>query len=90
MNLNIIHYIHISSSFEERCWKRPSQPSMASAPRKRKRITPTLVAVDAADDTSAPDAVDAPVAAAAAGVVVEELEVVAKAVKQLQPLKVGG
>lgn len=64
---------------------------MASAPRKRKRITPTLVAVDAPDDTSAPDAdTFAPVAAAAAGVVVEELEVVAKAVKQLQPLKVGG
>jgi hypothetical protein len=60
---------------------------MASAPRKRKRITPTLVAVDAAD-VSAPIEAPAPVAPAAAGVVVE-LEVVAKAVKQLQPLKVG-
>jgi len=63
---------------------------MASAPRKRKCITPTLVAVDAAD-VSAPIEAPAPVAPAeAAGVVVEELEVVAKAVKQLQPLKVGG
>ncbi|CAL1165712.1 unnamed protein product [Cladocopium goreaui] len=61
---------------------------MASAPRKHKRITPTLVAVDAAD-VSAPIEAPAPVAPAeAAGVVVEELEVVAKAVKQLQPLKV--
>ena len=61
---------------------------MASAPRKRKRITPTLVALDAAENAEAKGALDAPLATAAP-VVVEELEVVAKAVKQLQPLKVG-
>ena len=62
---------------------------MASAPRKRKRVTPTLVALDAAAASETP-AIDAPAPVAAAGVVVEDLEVVAKAVKQLQPLKVGG
>eukprot|EP00438_Fugacium_kawagutii_P016589 Skav204210 [mRNA] locus=scaffold985:402021:407224:- [translate_table: standard] len=60
---------------------------MAAAPRKRKRVTPTLLA-PADSDTGPSPAVPAAVAPPDAQQGAPELEVVAKAVEQLQPLKV--
>lgn len=61
---------------------------MADAPRKRKRVTPTLLAPGGADTGPAPAAVPAVAAAPDTQQGAPELEVVAKAVEQLQPLKV--
>lgn len=60
---------------------------MAAAPRKRKRITPTLLAPGGAS-TDGPAPAAPAVAAPDAQPGAPELEAVAKAVEQLQPLKV--
>ena len=61
-----------------------------AAVRKRKRITPTLLTAPAGPDPSVTGAplADVPTAVAVKFSTSQELEVVSKAVKQLQPLKV--
>lgn len=60
-----------------------------AAVRKRKRITPTLLTAPAGPDPSVTGAplADVPTAVAVKFSTSQELEVVSKAVKQLQPLK---
>ena len=62
-----------------------------AAVRKRKRITPTLLTAPAGPDPSVIGAplADVPTAVAVKFSTSQELEVVSKAVKQLQPLKIG-
>ena len=82
----------IQQKLHQILWFSPFKTSRCAmaAVRKRKRITPTLLTAPSGD--AGPDG--DPSAQAAPAVVKfstsQELEVVSKAVKQLQPLKAGG